>query len=351
MFAGLPCRQVWWSIELYPNESPHRYCRDGDTWRCPPGEEYARGFGLGYSVRSSREIDWVYQRNIQFLEDYLRDDSTSVSPAAKNLLVAHVASRPGTSLQELLAAADGGATRDDVHLMIAWGELYVDLHDSPLAQPAAVSVFASPQAAADHHQNRMIPSRSPGNTLTRQPHPGSTVNWDGRLWDILNCGQTQIVLRRTDDNSVTQLPPAVFQMLIREGHLAVTSSHQNGDNPEVLHRLSNASAEDLRQGNYRYEIVRGLLDDTTATAPIPVSSRTSRRWLAMYKKAAALYGSGYLGLLPHTHRRGNGEPKLPEATKTLMAAVIREDYETHKQKSIYASWSTLQATCRNQGLR
>jgi len=75
----------------------------------PPGEEYAREFGLTYCVRSSREIDWVYQRNIQFLEDYLRDDHTSVSPATKNLLIAHVAARPGISLQELLAIADGGA--------------------------------------------------------------------------------------------------------------------------------------------------------------------------------------------------------------------------------------------------
>ena len=45
-----------------------RYRRADNIWRCPPGEEYARGFGLTYCVRSSRDIDWVYQRNIQFLE-------------------------------------------------------------------------------------------------------------------------------------------------------------------------------------------------------------------------------------------------------------------------------------------
>jgi hypothetical protein len=109
-------------------KSPNRYSRRDDIWHCPPGEEYAREFGLTYCVRSSRGIDWVYQRNIQFLEDYLRDDHTSVSPATKDLLIAHVAARPGISLQELLAVADGGATRDDVHLLIALGDLYVDLH-------------------------------------------------------------------------------------------------------------------------------------------------------------------------------------------------------------------------------
>ena len=70
----------------------------------------------------------------------------------------------------------------------------------------------------------------------------------------------------------------------------------------------------------------------------------------MYKKAEVVYGSGYLGLLPQTHRRGNNTCKLPEATKTLMATVMHEDYETHKQKSIYASWSALQTACKDQGL-
>jgi len=41
-------------------------------WFCPPGAAYAERHGLYYRVRSSAEIDWVFQRNIQFLEDYLR---------------------------------------------------------------------------------------------------------------------------------------------------------------------------------------------------------------------------------------------------------------------------------------
>ena len=91
-------------------KSPHRFRRDDDAWYCPPGEEYAQKFGLTYSVRSSRDIDWVYQRNIQFLEDYLRDDRISVPPAARNLLLAQVAARPGISLLDLLAISGDGAT-------------------------------------------------------------------------------------------------------------------------------------------------------------------------------------------------------------------------------------------------
>jgi len=331
-------------------KSPHRYCRDDDIWRCPPEEEYGREFGLTYCVRSSRDIDWVYQRNIQFLEDYLRDDRTSVSPVTRNRLVAHVAARPGISLKELLAAAVGGATQDDVYLLIALGELYVDLNNSPLVQPATVPVFLNRQAAAHDYQNPMVVSKSSSNTPMREPRLGSEVSWDGRRWDILNCGQTHVVLRRTDDNSITQLPAAAFHTLMENGEITVTSSHPNDDNPEIMDRLSKASEEDLRQANSRYEIVHRLLDGTTSTAPIPVSSRTGRRWRERYKKAEAQYGSGYLGLIPQTHRRGNSAAKLPEATRKLMATVIHQDYETHKQKSIFASWSALQTACVNQGL-
>jgi putative transposase len=155
-------------------KSPHRYRRDGEIWHCLPGEEYARGFGLTYRVRSSRDIDWMYQRNIQFLEDYLRDDRTSVSAAARNLLLAHVAARPGVSLQELLATA-GGVTCDDVYLLIALGELYVDLHKSPLAQAATVPVFVNRQAAACEHEDGVIVSQSLSHTPIVEPRAGSTV--------------------------------------------------------------------------------------------------------------------------------------------------------------------------------
>lgn len=47
-------------------------CEDGGGWSCPPGEAHAAPLGLYYRVRSSRDIDWIFQRNIQFVEDYLR---------------------------------------------------------------------------------------------------------------------------------------------------------------------------------------------------------------------------------------------------------------------------------------
>jgi hypothetical protein len=43
--------------------NPNRYRpREDGRWCCPPGAQYAERLGLYYRVRSSVEIDWVFQR-------------------------------------------------------------------------------------------------------------------------------------------------------------------------------------------------------------------------------------------------------------------------------------------------
>ena len=81
--------------------SPNRYLAgENGQWRCPPGEVYARDLGFYYRVRSSCEINWVYQRNIQFLEDYLRSEMP-IRPGAQEHVRMLVADRPAIRLSDL----------------------------------------------------------------------------------------------------------------------------------------------------------------------------------------------------------------------------------------------------------
>jgi len=121
-----------WAIK-----SPNRYVLCGGGWRCPPGEAFAKGFGFTYRVRSAADINWVYQRNIQFLEDYLRNDTSHISAAARNILIAHVAARPGVSLQDLIESTRGVAEPDDLYALLVKQELYVDPLLSKLAEDPA----------------------------------------------------------------------------------------------------------------------------------------------------------------------------------------------------------------------
>ena len=134
------------------------------------------------------------------------------------------------------------------------------------------------------------------------------MNWDGKRWEIVNFGQTQVILRRADDGSMMRFPLAAYDSLITDGLLTVEIRQSLGAGAELDFRLSQASEDDLRQGNQRYEVVRRILNGEKPEAIASVSPRTSRRWVAIYKRSDARHGSGYLGLLPLTHQRGNSSP-------------------------------------------
>jgi len=109
-------------------KSPNRYQRDtASHWRCAPGESHANQFGLYYHVRSDASINWTLQQNLQFLDDYLRVDSTSISPRSREEVIVETVRQPGLRLSELIQRTKDVASRDAIHFMLAAGEIFADL--------------------------------------------------------------------------------------------------------------------------------------------------------------------------------------------------------------------------------
>src|SRR6266545_30851 len=134
-------------LERLAEMMPHRYGRDEvGRWRCPPGERFAEPFGLFYRLRSSAEIDWVFQRNLRFLEDYLGSEVSPLSEHIAEAILALVGRQPGMHLDELVGDL-GEASADDVYALIASNCLYVDLHGAPLAEPERVRLFRNEEIA------------------------------------------------------------------------------------------------------------------------------------------------------------------------------------------------------------
>lgn len=107
-------------------KSPHRYRRaENEGWHCPPGETYAAQFGFYYRLISSAAINWVWQRNILFLEDYLRANAPTVSAPTGAAVRALLAAAPGSTLAEMFRQAESLARRDDWYQMIARGDIYM----------------------------------------------------------------------------------------------------------------------------------------------------------------------------------------------------------------------------------
>ena len=321
---------------------PQRYCRTAaGTWRCPPGEAYAQACGLSYQLRSSAEINWVFQRNMLFLEDYLRAEPAPSPPAVAETIQRMVAAQPGMTLQALLHSDITVA--DAIYDLIVTEHVYVDLDAAPLAEPARVPLFADRDTAlAYRHVHATVAgSSAPGIPLAC----GVGVLWDGRAWTIGHVGETTVGLLG-DGSAWTEIPLAVFETLVRQGKLSGLAPEPTQAQRTVTERLGSAGPAEVHEANRRYELICPFLHEATVTPP----GRTVYRWLARYRQAERLYGNGYVGLLPRTRDRGNRHAKLPEATRELMMHHIVQEYETPTQKNKQSVYAALLHTCAERGV-
>ena len=155
-------------LERLAEKSPNRYYRTPDgMWRCPPGERYASSLGLYYRLRTSDQIDWVLQRNIQFLDDYSRSDAPDCDTWQRELICASVCGTPGISLDALQSRLADPAAIDMVYWMIARKELYVNLKAASLTDPDDVQVFCDKESAWRSYENK----RRDGNNPSAKPAP------------------------------------------------------------------------------------------------------------------------------------------------------------------------------------
>lgn len=339
-------------LEKLADKNPNRYCRDEDgTWRCPPGEAYAEQFNLYYRVRTSKSTDWIFQRNIQFLEDYLRTDLSPIEKSARDSAFGIVTSEPSVKLDDLFLRTEGVATRDDIYTLIAAGDLFVDLTAAPLVEPQQVRVFPNSETALAYAHIVEISQEATAN----RPRfidlaLGSTMEWNNRAWKIVNVGD-QMVSLLGDGNAFTELPLAAFELLVKEGRITgVPVPVETSLNEEAAKILANASEDDFRIANHRANIVGCRLRGERLPDNNNVSERTLRYWVAQYKVMEAKCGNGYIGLIRQTHRRGFRGSKLPPATWRLMTEFIENDYETHKQKRKYEVWIVLKGECDKRGV-
>jgi len=338
-------------------QMPHRYMWGGDgRWHCLPGEQYAEPLGLFYRVRSSAEIDWVFQRNMLFLEDYLRADCPPVCQEIGQTLRSLVADRPGIALDELLRSAHE-ANSDEIYTLIASEQLYVDVCAAPLAEPERVRVFCDAETARAHAVIAETTQRAPADEL-RSVHVaiGSSLLWDGRRWTIVNVGESAVALL-AEDGTVVDLLHATFETLVGQGKLTGPQVGGREFHTQVQELLSRASPQDFREANHRYTILSPYLRSTASAAvtdhpvtDVAVPARTRRHWLSRWREAEQLFGCGYVGLLPRWWKCGNRQRKLPESTLTALEEFIANDYETLKQKPKCEVYGALLHTCEERGI-
>ncbi len=329
--------------------SPNRYVREKNgTWRCSPGEEYAAKYGLQYKLRSSSEIDWIFQRNIIFLEDYLTDASTVVTENAKREIETLIGENLGVLLSELITST-ANATSDDIYLMISREEIYVDIYKNCIAEPDTVKVYRNLEHAKAYGNIIESNYESIYEISTMNIEVGQRVLWDGVRWMIINVGEYDISLS-SDTKKYINLPNDIFEAYANQGRIKGINN-DNDIYPAAKHKdiILKADKEDLEIANYRYKCVKKVLSGQESDQ-LQVPARTIRRWIKSFKDAQEIYGNGYVGLIPDHKMKGNRTNKLPDESLEIANEFIENDYETKKQKSRFAVYGALLNECEKRGL-
>lgn len=267
-------------LQLAIEKQPNHYCQDiHGKWHNPPAEKAAGKYGIQYTLRLDKEINWTEYRNNQFLKSY-RTGYYKVNDATEKLIVKQVEEIPGLTIDTLLAYIPNSSP-DDIYSLISSGQVYIDKQQHPLTKPDKVQLFRDKETATAYalisHQNK-----------TEQHHQALSLN-----------------------------------------------------SKPLENALQQASPEDLKIANYRYRIIQAYLSDNS-TLPTEVSLRTVQRWTHNFKKSQHLHGWGYIGLLPHHAAKGNRTAKISDTTRQFMNEIADMHYSTFQQKGAMAVYGILQ---------
>lgn len=348
-FIGwVECKAEGWLREQAEKESPQYILDDQGCWRCPSAEGYAHSVGLGFRVRSSAESDPIITQNIADLSDYFHEDCPPATPEQLQLAHQFMGQTGWCWLRDLMGY-EVGLGADAVFKLIAEEQLHVDLQAALLVkEPHRVRVFKT-KALLDSLALWLPPMLAmPPVAIHRlEMVSGTIATRDGRACEIVNVGQSEVLLRMADD-ALQTLPVKDFERLVKLGTIVGASQVSDPRTAWGGELLRKASGEDLRSAMHRCYCIHPELcpRDEVHTA----SDRAIRKWKAMARRGHAEYGNEFIGLLPTISRRGNRNRRFNVRTLEIMREIIDTEVKSNANPGQFSSWSLLKTTCEKEGL-
>lgn len=316
------------------------------AWRCPSGEEAAREYGFGYRVRSNAENDWIALRNLAFLSDYLADEAPEPDPGELATVLERFGGAPWVTLRTLIQGRTA-AENDAVYAAIATSRLAIDWSGQLVTQPDTCRVYRDEEAAVAHRLVEATKGSGPSPAAAAfDLVPGATILWDSVTYRILNVGQNEVFVEDADGRRQALQRDFVLQ-LVKDGAMQGVADCLNERSARSAEILRAASPADMACANARFKALFPSDDDRPSSG---LSARTRRKWLRLFNTGVAIYGNGYLGLIPGISRRGNTQPKID----SHVDEVIREHIETYwadpDGQTKTAVWGKVRIRCQELGL-
>ncbi len=330
-------------------ERPHLYMKDSDDkWRLPPAEKAAEKFGLSFRVHSSKDVNWVFQKNVIFLKEYL-DRPFEVKNSARVALLEIINTKPSITLLELIEGDNSDFTVDDIHQLIANNEIVIDVKTQEIEKRDSLNLYPSIETLK---ANKALSEKPPSireeiNINSLEIKPGTVIQWGTELVEIKMVMNDRIVVEKDGENTDFKL--SYFEELIMKGHITgLASRNETEEQRELKKKLLSADEEDIREALRKYEYVKRALNGEPFN-DIPIKKRTLYRWVKRYKDAEKVYGFGLVGLYSNTHLKGNRKRKLDLEVVDLMNEMIEKVYENYTQKNIRTVYKQLQNKCEERG--
>jgi len=323
-------------------KNPERYLRHNSQWVFTPGKTYAEKFNLDFIIRSSSEINWNLQRNLEFLVDYIAKDFIPNDLQITKIKEA-IQSAPGLYLKELILSSENQFSVDEIYSLIAKNVIYIDLYNDLITEPERVKVYIN--KAQYKGFSIIAETRGEKKSHAIELKSGNDILWGDTTWTILNFDYLSnlVFLFSKNEKKNVELPKDLFESYISEGYIRGFNSYDPSETDEVSKLISQAGVQDLEAANKKYEIINTYLKGEELE--LTVTGRTLRNWVKKYKDAQELHGNGYVGLLPQTKKRGNRNSKLHQDTIELMNRIITDSYETSKLKSAKQVYRELLVKC------
>ncbi len=324
---------------------PYRYVRDkNQQWQDLLALEQCEKLSFYFRIRTDSEIDWIKYRNLKYLGKYL-DGYLNQQYVVDEEVQLHikdvVENHPGISLSQLLEKIEIG-TIDDVNALIATEQIYVDLSASSLIDQKKVKIFrdeTTAQAYIIANANYSQPVNSSLQTVDIKV--GSSFLLDGKCLTVDHMGDSKIFL--SGQEGLIQWTHQQFQQLVELGEITNLQTEETHPLDSVVEEYFNsASPQALAEANRRYSILEPYLKEQLSPPPeSDTPKRTIRDWKAKYKKAQQEYGCGFIGLIPK--RKGNPTSRYSEEDLAFVDEIIDKEYESFKQKKIWAVYEILKA--------
>ncbi|GGE81300.1 TnsA endonuclease N-terminal domain-containing protein [Priestia taiwanensis] len=325
---------------------PERYQLDEKgLWRCPPAEQYAENYGLSFRVKISKDLNMNYVRNIKFLEDYLLKGNLSIEKEKKDYICKVISENPGITIRELLEKIKDFQV-DNLYIAFILGDFYMDIEDESIPELSARLYISKEYKDALSNMTLSTSVFSSEMSVSFKVSSGEKIIWDGVIWDILNAGNTSIVLIN-DEKETIEVPIATFEYLLKEGKIKGISRN-DFDNKE-LEVIKRASPLELERANERFTTIQPYLNGKEYTGEESISERTIWNWIRKYRSAEKKYGSGYVGLLSEEYKKGNRTQRIDDDVQVLMETYIKEKYENIRQSSMKKVYLQFCQACMDKG--